>query len=160
MTQPIRISSNPEGLIVAPIGSFFYRRGEKYFLINGETEVEEQLFTVNKATFFRKYHNPDFYKKYSVEYIEDIETWVKIDQSRGDKYGWQFVAYRPPTFVGETVVPPAPTPTPSVTPAASLTPTPTVTESPTPTETAGATPTPTPTETTQVTPTPTETPTP
>ena len=122
MTQIIRISSNPEGLVTAPIGSFFYRRGEKYFLINGVTEAEEQLFTVNKTTFFRKYYNPDFYKKCSVEYIEDIETWVKIDQSHGDKYGWQFVAYRQPTFVGEQDIPPTPTPMASFTP----TPTPTV----------------------------------
>jgi len=137
MSQTIRISSNPEGLVSAPVGSFFYRRGEKYFLINGITEVEEQLFTVNKTTFFRRYYNPDFYKKCSVEYVADIETWIKADRSRGEKYGWQFVAYRPPTFVGETVVPPAPTPTETATPLPSPDPTvtPTLTETPTPSPT-------------------------
>lgn len=137
MTQIIRISSNPQGLVSAPIGSFFYRRGEKYFLIDGITENETQLFSVNKATFFRKAHNPDFYARCPIEYVSDIETWVKVDDSRGDKFGWQFVAYRPPTFVGEEVVPPSATPTP--------TPTTSVMPEPTPTQTPDVTPTPTPT---------------
>lgn len=155
MTQTILISSNPEGLISAPVGSFFYRRGEKYFLINGVTENEEQIFTVNKTTFFRRYYNPDFYKKCSVEYIEEIETWIKSDRSRGEKYGWQFVAYRPPTFVGEQVIPPAPTPTATVTPTMTPEPTPTPTSTVTPTMTPE--PTPTATVTPEVTPTPTPT---
>jgi hypothetical protein len=137
MTQIIRISSNPQGLVSAPIGSFFYRRGEKYFLIDGITENETQVFSVNKATFFRKAHNPDFYARCPIEYVSDIETWVKVDDSRGDKFGWQFVAYRPPTFVGEQVVPSSPTPTP--------TPTTSVMPEPTPTQTPEVTSTPTPT---------------
>jgi photosystem II stability/assembly factor-like uncharacterized protein len=162
MTQIIRISSNPEGIVSAPIGSFFYRRGEKYFLINGITEAEEQLFTVNKTSFFRRYYNPDFYKKCSVEYVADIETWIKTDRSRGEKYGWQFVAYRPPTFVGEQVIPPTPTPSvtpePTSTPAASATPEPTATPMVTPTPTVTMTMTVTPTL--SATPEPTATPTP
>lgn len=155
MTQTIRIASNPEGLVAAPVGSFFYRRGEKYFLINGVTESEEQLFNVNKTVFFRRYYNPDFYKKCSVEFIGEIETWIKADKSRGEKYGWQFVAYRPPTFVGEHIIPPAPTPMPSPmpTPTATVTVTPTLTPEVTPTPTMTVTPEPT------VTPTPTTTPT-
>lgn len=143
MTQTIRIASNPEGLVSAPIGSFFYRRGERYFLISGITQTEEQLFTVNKTTFFRRYYNPDFYKKCSVEYVEMIETWAKVDNSRGEKYGWQFVAYRPPTFVGEQVIAPTPTPMASVTPTPTLSSTPEPTYTPTMTPEATSTPTPT-----------------
>ena len=161
-TPSIRISSCPEGLVSAPIGSFFYRRGEKYYLINGITHAEQQIFSVDKTTFFRKLYNPDFYKKQDdVAFNNNIETWIKVSNTGGDKYGWKFVANQPPTFSGEKVIPPTPTPTPSST--AQMTPTPTATVTPTftpsMTPTTSMTPTPTPTITPTVTSTITPTPT-
>lgn len=155
MSSTLFINSDPEGILVAQVGCTFYRRDDRYFLID-QFGREERIYGVSKEVFFRKKHNPDFYKRYNVQFGSPIETWVKVAQG-GSKNGWQFVAFQPPTFAGERVILPTPTPSPTSAPQLSTTPTPTptVTESPTPTSTAEATPAPTP----EVTPTPTPSPT-
>ena len=86
------IQSNPEGLVSAPINSIFYRNGKKYYVINGVTQQQEQNQTLTEAVFSRKIYNPDFYKHYAVEFETSAETWIKIEDTRGSKIGWSFVA--------------------------------------------------------------------
>lgn len=161
------VTANPEGLVGGPIGSLFYRDGRKFYLIDGITQQQEQNHTLTAAVFANKKYNPDFYKKYTVSFTTEAETWIKLRSDIGFKYGWQFVAPRTPVFDGIIINTPGATSTPEPTATVSATPivtatpteTPTGTPTATPTLTPTETPAPTPTETPIVTATPTETPT-
>lgn len=143
MSQPVTyISSDPNGLVSAPIGSFFYRKDQKYFVVDGFFNREEQIYTVNLTLFARKKYNADFYRNRVFAFSEPIETWQKINSV--GKTGWKFVSNSVPTFRDVHSVLPTPTPTATV-------------EEPTPTPTdTPVDPTPTPTET-PIEPTPTPT---
>ena len=145
------IQSNPNGLVSAPIGSIFYRKGREYYVIDGETQAQEQNRTLTFAIFARAIYNPDFYKHRVIDFGTPNETWIKLSNVGGNKNGWSFVAPALPVFNQEVITLPTPTPTATATstpiPTPTATPTPTTTATPTPTPTTTATPTPTATDT-------------
>ena len=100
--QIIGISSNPNYLVAASIGSLFYRSGNSIFrMIDGRFGQDIPL-NVSAPVFVRKKYNPNFYKNRSFEFSTEYETWIKIS---GDNTttGWQYVASQLPFFRGNSV---------------------------------------------------------
>lgn len=189
LTRQVELDyANPEKVISASPGTYFYRSGnDLFYLIR---DGERTRLEVSKRSFTLAYQNQTWFPTITNDAIifsQPTELWVKKPNSYGST-GWEFVSYKAYSYI-----PQSPTPTPSITPTISVTPTitpsitptttvtptltntptstltptatvtPTVTDTPTPTPTATVTPTvtdtPTPTPTATVTPTITDTPT-
>jgi len=149
-------NANPEKIISAFPGTYFYRSGnDLFYLIN---KGVHQRIDLKKRSFTLAYQNQPWFptiQNESIVFSEPYELWIK--QGEGNNtVGWKFVSYK--QLAIESTPAASPTVTPTNTPTISLTPTntPTITVS----STSTPTPTPTPSLTATVTSTPTLTPTP
>jgi hypothetical protein len=161
--------ANPEKVISAFPGTYFYRVGNDLFYLiknNVRTRID-----VRKRSFTLDYQNETWFptiKNDQIIFSEQYELWIK-EGAGNNAIGWKFVSYKgmkleeilpspTPTNTPTISVTPTNTPTPSITPT--NTPTPTITPSVTPTQTViPPSQTPTNTETPTITPTATLTPT-
>jgi hypothetical protein len=148
--------ANPEKVISAFPGTYFYREGnDRFYLVRNNVY---QKIDVRKRSFTLEYQNETWFptiQNDSIVFSEPYELWIKRGEGN-NAVGWKFVSNN---TLRITEIP-IPTPTPYVTPATPTpvpTNTPTPTTSPTPTSTSTPTPTATPT---QVPPTSTPTATP
>jgi hypothetical protein len=158
--------ANPEKVISAFPGTYFYREGnDRFYIIRNNVH---QRIDVRKRSFTLDYQNETWFptiQNDSIVFSEPYELWVKKGEGN-NAVGWKFLAYK--SLKIEELIGQSPTPTPTVTPTISVTPsvTPTLTSTATPTVTSTTTPTisvtpsVTPTLTTTATPTVTSTPTP
>lgn len=155
-------NANPEKVISAFPGTYFYRSGnDLFYLINNGVH---QRLDLKKRSFTLAYQNQPWFptiQNDSIVFSEPYELWIK----KGSGYnaiGWKFVSYK--SLSVESTPASSPTVTPTNTPTISVTPTntPTISVTPTntPTITVSNTSTPTPTITETPTATPTTTPTP
>lgn len=158
LTRQVELDyANPEKVISALPGTYFYRSGnDLFYLIR---DGERTRLEVSKRSFTLAYQNQTWFPTITNDAIifsQPTELWVKKPNSYGST-GWEFVSYKAYSYI-----PQSPTPTPSITPTISVTPTitPSITPTATVTPTLTNTPTSTPTPTTTVTPTVTDTPTP
>lgn len=155
--------ANPEKVISALPGTYFYRSGNDLFYLI--TKGIHQRIDLKKRSFTLAYQNQPWFptiENNNIVFSEPYELWIK--QGTGNNaVGWKFVSYKPLSV--ESTPAASPTLTPTNTPTISVTPsnTPTISVTPTNTPTitvsSTATPTPTPTPTPSVTENPTPTPT-
>jgi hypothetical protein len=153
LTRQVELeSANPERIISAFPGTYFYREGnDRFYLIRNNIH---QRIDVKKRSFTLDYQNEIWFptiQNDSIVFSEPYELWIKRGEGN-NAVGWKFVSNN---TLRITEIP-IPTPTPYVTPP---TPTPTPVPSSTPTNTPTATPVPssTPTNTPTATPSPTPT---
>jgi hypothetical protein len=163
LTRQVQLeNSNPEKLVDASPGTYFYRVGNDlfYLIVNGERRRIE----FSKRGFALKYQNQPWFptiQESDIIFENGYEIWQKTGNKTG-KIGWTFISYKSlDSTMLEPLPPPTatPTPTPTATPTATPVP-PTATPMPTATPvppTATPTPTATPVPPT-ATPTPTPTP--
>lgn len=141
LTRQVELEkSNPEKLIEASPGSFFYRVGNDTFYIIRDS-VRERI-EVRKKGFATKYYNQIWYptiQDSSIIFEQEYELWQKTGAGYNTS-GWKFISNEPLGAVSSGVISPQPTPTPTPTPTSGPVGTPT----PTPTSTSTPTPTPTP----------------
>ena len=141
--------SNPEGLITASRGTYFYRIGnDLFYLISGNTRTRIDVF---KRNFAIKYNNQIWFPTItdkSIVFVNQYELWQKTGNGYNNN-GWKYVSNEPIEAAIGIPVSPLPTPTPTITPTPTPGPAPTYTPTPTPTGTPApsSTPTPTPTPT-------------
>jgi hypothetical protein len=172
LTRQVELDiANPEKVISAFPGTYFYREGnDRFYLIRNNVH---QRIDVRKRSFTLEYQNETWFntiQNKDIVFSETYELWIK--QGEGNNaVGWKFVSNKKFGIIGEVqpystpaTETPTPTPVPSTTPTETPTPTPvpssTPTETPTPTPVPSSTPTETPTPTPVPSSTPTETPTP
>ena len=155
LTRQVELEeSNPEKLIKASAGEFFYRRGNDLFYIVYPNGSRKQVYIPRKS-FALKYRNQPWFLSIADDLIV-FENTYEIWQKTGgfDSIGWKYISNKS-LDSEERIASPTPeptatetsTPTPTPTPTATAVP-PTATPTPTPTSTAvppTATPTPTPT---------------
>jgi hypothetical protein len=150
LTREIQLEeSNPEKLIEASKGAYFYRSGNDIFYTIDNNGKRNRILLPRKS-FALKYHNKPWYETIVDELIvfeNTYELWKKTGSGYNSK-GWTFISNRTLNSVQNPDVTlfTTPTPTPTETPTATPVP-PTPTPTPTPTETPVApTPTPTPSD--------------
>jgi hypothetical protein len=152
LTRQVELDiANPEKVISAFPGTYFYREGnDRFYLIRNNVH---QRIDVKKRSFTLAYQNETWFntiQNKDIVFSETYELWIK--QGEGNNaVGWKFVSNKKFGIIGEVqpystpaTETPTPTPVPSSTPTE--TPTPTPVPSSTPTETPTPTPSPTPTE--------------
>ena len=150
MASPeIKIISDPNSLIGANIGDYFYRVGEIQYIISG-TDGKMTRISIPSSYFRRSLLYPQF-NGLPFVYKYQKELWVK-NSGATDKLGWTFLGDKYFEFNNEIEIAIFPSPTPSSTPTS--TPAPSTTQTPTPTQTPTNTPTVTPTTTPTPTPLP------
>jgi len=154
LTRQVELeSANPERIISAFPGTYFYREGnDRFYLIRNNIH---QRIDVKKRSFTLDYQNEIWFptiQNDSIVFSEPYELWVKKGEGN-NAAGWSFVSNNklriteiPIPTPTPYVTPPTPTPTPVPTSTPTETPTPTPVPSSTPTETPTPTPSPTPTE--------------
>ncbi len=169
LTRQVELdNANPEKVISAFPGTYFYRSGNDLFYLI--TNGIHQRIDLKKRSFTLAYQNQPWFptiENNNIVFSEPYELWIKKG-SGNNAVGWKFVSYK--SLAIESTPAASPTLTPSNTPTISVTPTntPTITVSstatptptPTPTPSVTESPTPTPTITATITGTPTATPTP
>jgi hypothetical protein len=142
LTRQVQLeNSNPEILVRASRGTYFYRVGNDLFYSINEISGSLKRIEVSKKSFALKYRNQPWYATIVDELIvfeNTYELWKKTGSGYNSK-GWTFISNRALNSVQNPDVTlfTTPTPTPTETPVA---PTPTPTETP-----VAPTPTPTPT---------------
>lgn len=157
LTRQVELDyANPEKVITAFQGTFFYRSGNDLFYLirNG---VYERI-PVTKRSFALEYSNEAWFptiQNNSIVFSQPYELWTK-EGDGNNAIGWKFLSYKPLKL---EEIPASPTPTPTPTPSITPTLTPTVSITPSSTVTPTATPTTTPTPTISITPSNTATPT-
>jgi|688.fasta_scaffold16221_14 hypothetical protein len=163
LTRQVELeSANPERIISAFPGTYFYREGnDRFYLIRNNIH---QRIDVKKRSFTLDYQNEIWFptiQNDSIVFSEPYELWVKKGEGN-NAAGWSFVSNNklriteiPIPTPTPYVTPPTPTPTPvpSSTPTATPVPSSTPTNTPTPTPVPSSTPTNTPTATPSPTPT-------
>ncbi len=148
LTRKVELDyANPEKVISAFPGTYFYRSGnDLFYLIN---KGVHQRIDLKKRSFTLAYQNQPWFptvKNEDIVFSESHELWIKKGGGN-NTIGWEFVSNNR-LSANEIVVTPSPSNT-------SATPEPTLTPTPTPTLSATLTPTPTTTGTPTLTPTPT-----
>ena len=93
-SSTIIISANPNNIVVAPVGSIFYRHNKDFFVIAPDGQNEKSIYFTGITNFSRTKYNVDFYKNYKLTYTHEWETWMKISGD-GD-VGWKFIAFKRP----------------------------------------------------------------
>jgi hypothetical protein len=159
LTRKIELDqSNPENVIAASGGTYFYRVGnDVFFLIEGATR---RRIDVPKKKFVAAYSGEIWYataRDSDIVFKYTTELWKKVGYA-SSMNGWKYVSNKPLAVEEKIPLTPTATQTPTPTLSPTQTPTPTVGETPTPTTTI--TPSITSTVTPTVTETPTQTPTP
>ena len=150
LTRQVELeSANPERIISAFPGTYFYREGnDRFYLIRNNIH---QRIDVKKRSFTLDYQNEIWFptiQNDSIVFSEPYELWVKKGEGN-NAAGWSFVSNNKLRITEIPIPTPTPyvtPPTPTPTPVPSSTPTATPVPSSTPTNTPTATPSPTPTE--------------
>ena len=121
LTRQVQLeNSNPERLVAASPGTYFYRVGNDlfYLITNGEARRIEFF----KRGFALKYQNQTWFptiQDSDIVFQHDHELWYKTGNNAGT-IGWTFISYKSlePLIFSEPIptATPTPTPTPTATP--------------------------------------------
>lgn len=91
--------SNPETIILANKGEFFYRNGDSYYLISSSSVKQLSLLkkTFIFTSIYKNFPLAKSLKEYEIGFANPEELWIKIGSGKTKK-GWRYLGAKSPTF--------------------------------------------------------------